>query len=119
MIFFFGVDLPNCGLVCYSVFDAANSLNGREHGVVHIVVFVLTVSTDAPEIAERGKILAYLRELRVNAEISGISLFELDASGVKNIGFIDNSDRRPPYSNIRRPRCRNIQDRSKRCSRDP
>lgn len=46
MIFLFRIDVPNVLFVGFPISDMGHSLHGRKHGVVHVVVSVLSVPPD-------------------------------------------------------------------------
>ena len=65
MIFFFRIHAPD---LCLGGFACGNGTDGfyrRHDGVVHIVITVLTVSAEAPEIFYAVEIFAHLTEMIV------------------------------------------------------
>ena len=44
MVGFFGVDVPDVLLVGTTITDVADGFHGGEHGVVHVVVTMLSVA---------------------------------------------------------------------------
>ena len=92
MIFFFRVYAPD---ICLGAFSRGNGTDGfyrRHYGVIHIVIAVLTVSAETPEVFYAVQICADLVKLIVCAEICGISLLYLYADAVEHIFFVDNAD---------------------------
>ena len=60
--------------------------------MIHVVVTVLAVATNAVEVGDGGEELADGGHLAVTAEISRIGLGHLDSHGIQHIGTVDNSD---------------------------
>ena len=52
MILFLGVYVPDVLLVGDALHDVADTLEGGQHGVVHVVVAVLSVTPEAVEIGQ-------------------------------------------------------------------
>ena len=59
MILLLGIDFPDSLMAC-AVFDAVDGFHRGEHGVVHIVIPVLTVSADAEQIFKAAEIILHL-----------------------------------------------------------
>ena len=90
MIFFFGVDAPDNLFVMASRSYCADGFDCSEHRVVHVVVSVLTVASEAPEIVYRIKKALYLVKLGIGSEICGVRLLHSDSDSVKYIVTVDN-----------------------------
>ena len=82
LVVFVGVDVPDVLLVRKALLDVAHGLEGRHHGVVHVVVAVLAVAADAVEVRDAVELGAYNRERFVGIEVSGVGLLDAVADGV-------------------------------------
>ena len=92
MIFFFGVDRPHGALVGVAGGDVVVGYHGGHHRVVHVVVAVLPVAADAPQVFDAVEELLHPVELIVAAEVGGVGLLDLDAYRVEYIGGVDDTD---------------------------
>ena len=50
MVFLFGIDIPDIMLICFAFLNCLGSSYSGKHGVVHIIVTMLTVSAYTEEI---------------------------------------------------------------------
>ena len=82
MIIAFGVDLPDVVFCVNAVYDVADAFHGGEHGVIHVVVAVLSVASDAVEVGDCVEESAHFVETVVAAVVGGICLADFDLNGV-------------------------------------
>ena len=75
-----------------AVFDAVDGFHRGEHGVVHIVIPMLTVSADAEQIFKAAEIILHLVEMLIASEVCGIRLLYADADGIHDIGGVYHPD---------------------------
>ena len=92
MIFLLGIYVPYRRFTQGFIFYTVHRLHSREHGVVHIIVSVHTVSADTIKVINTIKVFTHLVEFVVCAKVSGVSLFDPYTNGVLNVGFIDDTD---------------------------
>ena len=72
MVGVFGVDVPDVLLVETTIADVADGFHGGEHGVVHVVVAVLAVASQAVEVLYAIEPFTDNAQLFVGSEISRI-----------------------------------------------
>ena len=57
MIFFFRIDAPDVVLRLDAVYDILDGLKGSDHGMIDIVVAVLSVTSDAVQIVDGFQVI--------------------------------------------------------------
>ena len=92
MVVLFGIDVPDGRLVGFPE-QGADSLDGAEHGVVHVVVAMLAVSANAIQIGQAIQPFAHLAEFGVASELGRICFGHLDADTLVYRGvFAEDAD---------------------------
>ena len=72
MIFFFCIDIPDIVLIGLSGFDCLCRFHGGKHGMIHIVVSMLTISADTVKIFITVKAFDQFVNLSIRIKISRI-----------------------------------------------
>ena len=91
LIVFVGVDVPDILFVGKMLLDVAHGLEGRHHGVVHVVVAVLAVAADAVEVRNAVELGAHGRERFVGIEISRVGLLDAVMHGIFDRRLLDDA----------------------------
>ena len=78
MVFLLGINLPNVILGGNTVADVVRGFHGGEHGVVHIIIPVHTVTAYQIEVAQAIHPLTNHRELLIATEIGRVCLLNAD-----------------------------------------
>ena len=72
MIALLRIDVPQRALVLRALKNGADSFKGGAHGVIHIVVAVLTVSADAVQIFDPAQPVPQLAQALIRSKVGGI-----------------------------------------------
>ena len=91
LIVFVGVDIPDILFVGKVFPDVAHSLEGRHHGMVHVVVAVLAVAADAVEIGNAVELGAHSWERLIGIEIRRVGLLDAVAHGISDMFLLDDA----------------------------
>ena len=93
MIFLLGIHVPDVFFLKGGWVDHGfDGIHRGEHGVVHVVIAVLAVTTDAVEVGDGVKVLSDLIDVFVGIEIGRIGFLDLDFGRVQNVFFVDDVD---------------------------
>ena len=75
MVFLFRIDIPDIILILNTADDIFDRFKGRHHGVVYIVVAVLSVPADAVKVIDGFQIIYQRIDFLVSVELSRIRFF--------------------------------------------
>lgn len=85
VIFFFRIDLPNVAFMSVISQNMVHTKKGSQHGMIHVVVTVLAVTTYAVQSLDGVEPIAEGIYSIVAAEVGGVCLPDFFAVGVKNV----------------------------------